>query len=405
MRILYISQYYHPETGATTNRTEAIAKAMLESGHRVTILSEMPNHPQGVIFPAYKGRFLCHESVDGIPVIHLPVIASPKKNFLTRVLMYLSFSISACSYLLLKRPRYDLLYITSPPLFSALTGLLSKLIFPRRKVVFEVRDLWPDSAIEFGELKSSALIRLSLWLENQIYQRSDLVVGATRYIGRAITAKGVAPRKIIVSFNGVDQDVLDSYVERQPFSEEHLFTAVFAGNMGLAYQLEPILDCALLMQDEKIRFLFVGGGPAKAGLIDKAQKLKLPNVDFMDPTPRSNMGKILAATDCGIFILKDNKVMSGALPVKMFDYMAFKLPMVAGVKGEAAEVMNESQAGILVEQNDPGTIATALRRLMADSELAHKLGGQGRAYVLQHYQRSALARELVHEINSRFLDK
>lgn len=402
MKILYISQYYHPETGATTNRTEALAKGMQESGHQVTIISEMPNHPLGVVFPAYKGKFICRETVDGIPVIHLPVIASPKKNFLTRIMMYLSFSISASAYLTCRRPRYDLLYITSPPLFSALTGLLSKLIFPRRKVVFEVRDLWPDSAIEFGELRNSALIRLSLWLEHRIYQHSDLVVGATRYIGKTIASKGIAPAKIRVCFNGVDQDVLDSFVERVAAAEDHVFTAVFAGNMGLAYNLEPILDCALLMKDEKIRFLFVGGGPAKAGLIHKAKKLKLQNVEFMDPTPRSNMGKILAGTDCGIFMLKDIKVMSGALPVKMFDYMAFRLPIIAGVKGEAAEVLNESQAGILVDQHNPQAIASALQKLMAAPQLCQNMGEQGRAYVLQHFQRSVLARDLVQEINKRF---
>lgn len=402
MKILYLSQYYHPETGATTNRTEAIAKAMREAGHTVTIVSEMPNHPQGRIFPAYKGKFICREIVEGIPVLHLPVIASPKKNFLTRVLMYLSFSVSASLYLLLKRPRYDLLYITSPPLFSALTGLCGKLVFPRRKLVFEVRDLWPDSAIELGELRNKALIRLSLWLERKVYQCSDLVVGATRYIVQTIAAKGISQEKIQVSFNGVDQDVLDSYVEPGAVSDDHVFTAVFAGNMGLAYALEPILDCAARMKDARIRFLFVGGGPAKQGLMLKARKLKLKNVEFMEPIPRKQIGKLLAEADCGIFMLKDNKVMSGALPVKMFDYMAFRLPSIAGVKGEAAELLNESGAGLIVDPSDPQAIESALLRLMADRGLCRNMGQKGRDYVLRHYQRSDLARQLVQDINKRF---
>ncbi|HOZ01238.1 MAG TPA: glycosyltransferase family 4 protein [Candidatus Syntrophosphaera sp.] len=402
MKILYISQYFHPEIGATTNRAAAIALAMKDAGHQVTMLCEMPNHPQGVIFPGYRGKFIAQDDYQGIPVVHLPVKASPKKNFLTRVLMYVSFSVSAMLYLALRRPSYDLLYISSPPLFVALCGLLSKLIFPRRRVVFEVRDLWPDSAIDLGELTNKTLIRVSQALERSIYYKSDLVVGVTQYIRTVLLAKGVPDKKIVVNRNGVDAVIVDAYSGPKQKKGEEPFTAIFSGNMGLAYDLEPVLHCADLMRDELVRFLLIGEGPGKKGLQLLSRQLKLNNVVFRDPVPMADLSPILAEADCGILCLKDLPVLNGALPVKIFDYMAFALPIVAGIKGEAADLIIEAQAGIICSPGDSSGLAAAICRLMSDPEKAVELGQQGRKYVLERFQRKLLASGLVAELSSRF---
>lgn len=402
MKILYISQYFHPEVGATTNRTAAIIKEMQSRGHEVTVLCEMPNHPHGIIFPAYKGRFIVKEEYSGIPVYHLPVYATPKKNFITRILMYLSFSISAMLFLLIKRPKYDILYVTSPPLFSALCGLLSKLLFPSRKLIFEVRDLWPDSATELGELNNKLLVNLSLSLEKRTYRAADLVVAATNYIGNAIQTKGINKNKIIVNRNGVDDIILASYTEHEMEKASLPFQAIFAGNMGLAQNLEPVIHCAKLLADEPIHFLFVGGGPCKNSLKALSKKLGLTNVTFMDQVPKSEMGALLAKANCGLICLKDLPVLSGALPVKIFDYMAFKLPIVGGIKGEAADIINEAQAGIVVPPGDSNAMADAIRKLMHEPVLAAEMGNSARDYVLKHFRRTHLAKQLVDEINARF---
>ena len=402
MKILYISQYFHPEIGATTNRAVAIALALKDAGHQVTMLCEMPNHPQGVIFPGYRGKFIAQEDYQGIPVVHLPVKASPNKNFLTRVLMYVSFSVSAMLYLALRRPSYDLLYISSPPLFVALCGLFSKLIFPRRRVVFEVRDLWPDSAIDLGELTNKTLIRVSQALERSIYHKSDLVVGVTQYIRTVLLAKVVPDKKIVVNRNGVDAVILDAYRGPKKKREEGPFTAIFSGNMGLAYDLEPVFRCADLLRDEPVRFLLIGGGPGKKGLQRLSKQLKLNNVEFRDPVPMAELGPILAEADCGILCMKDLPVVNGALPVKIFDYMASALPIVAGIKGEAADLITEAQAGIICSPGDSSGLAAAICRLMSDPEKAVELGQQGRKYVLERFQRKLLASGLVAELSSRF---
>jgi len=403
MKILYISQYFHPEVGATTNRTAAIIKEMHHRGHEVCVLSEMPNHPHGIIFPAYKGKFIVKEHFSGIPVYHLPVFASPKKSFISRILMYLSFSISALLYILIRRPKYDILYVTSPPLFSAFCVLLSKVLFPKRRIIFEVRDLWPDSATELGELTNPWLIKASLILEKSAYHKSNLIVAATNYIGKIIAKKGIQSDKIFVNRNGVDDIILDSYKSILPKQKEHLFTAIFAGNMGLAYNLEPVIYCAQLLKDEPVKFIFVGGGPCKANLENLSKRLKLHNVVFMEQIPKSEMGNLLAMADCGLICLKDLPVLSGALPVKIFDYMAFKLPIVGGIRGEAADVITEAKAGIVVPPGDSKAMADAIRKLMQEPLLVEEMGQSARHYVLQHFPRKHLASQLVSEIESRFV--
>lgn len=402
MRILYISQYFHPEIGAPTNRAAAIIKAMKGHGHKVTVLCEMPNHPQGVIFPGYKGKLIAREEFSGIPVIHLPVINSPRKNFLTRIAMYLSFSISTMIYIACKRPRFDLLYISSPPLFVSLCGLLSKMVFHKRKLVFEVRDLWPDSAVEFGELKNKLLIKLSASLEKRIYEKSDLVVAATGYIGRVIASKGIGENKIFVSRNGVDDIILNSFSNTPSKTARKVFIAIFAGNMGLAYDLKTVIHCAETLQEEPVRFLFIGDGPCARELRNLSHELSLKNVSFRDMIPMSELGKVFAEADFGIVSLKDLPVTNGSLPVKIFDYMAHKLPIVSGLKGEAAGVITEAGAGIVVPPGDAAAMAQAFKKLMREPDTVKKMGDDAREYVLKNFRRTNLANLLVTELNMLF---
>ncbi len=402
MKVLFISQYFFPEMGAPSNRSEAIIKSMIRHGHKVKVLCGMPNHPYGVIFPAYRGKFTVCEDHFGAEVHYLPQFTSPKKSFLPRVLMFLSFSFSACCYLLFKRPRYDLMYISSPPLFSAFGGLLGKLIFPKRKTVFEVRDLWPDSAIELGELRNSILIKLSLWLEAAIYRRSDLVIGATRHIGKVITGKGIDPAKIYVGFNGVDQDILDSYAPEAERNPDTPYRAIYAGNIGIAQGMEIVIEAAKLMRQEHIEFILLGSGPAIPHLKELVAKDKLTNVRFLPHVPREEVGAILFQADLGLLPLKDISVLSGALPTKMFAYMAYELPVVASLKGEAAEEINKAEAGIIVPPGDAAGLVHAIRSLMADVNLAKRMGSKGREYVLQNYQRDVLADKIVDKVETLF---
>jgi colanic acid biosynthesis glycosyl transferase WcaI len=147
MRILYLSQYFPPEVGATQTRAYEMACGLVQAGHQVTMIAELPNHPQGIIPPEYRGKIYERSDLDGIDVIRVWVKTSPIKTFYSRMAFYLSYMLMAVmAGLLLARGKYDLIYATSPPLFVGAAALILSFI-RRTLLVFEVRDLWPESAI------------------------------------------------------------------------------------------------------------------------------------------------------------------------------------------------------------------------------------------------------------------
>ncbi len=160
MRILYLSQYFPPEVGATQTRAHEMARNWVRLGHQVTMLTEVPNHPSGIIPPAYRGKLYERSQLDGIEVVRLWVAASPVKTFRSRMAFYLSYMASAALGGLFERGPFDLIYATSPPLFVG--GAALAISYLRRiPLVFEVRDLWPESAVVLGEIKSQRAIALA----------------------------------------------------------------------------------------------------------------------------------------------------------------------------------------------------------------------------------------------------
>ena len=204
MNILYITQYFYPEVGATQNRALEMASYLVKSGHEVTILTEFPNHPSGIIPKRYRFKLFERERYKGIEVIRSFVKASPNKDFVNRILFYLSFMISSIiAGMKLKNRRYDIVYATSPPLFVGLSGyIISRL--KKIKFVFEVRDLWPESAVVMGELKNKKAIQLSEWIERICYKNASRIVVVTKGIHDHLTQKDIDPDRLWIVPNGAN---------------------------------------------------------------------------------------------------------------------------------------------------------------------------------------------------------
>jgi glycosyltransferase involved in cell wall biosynthesis len=191
MRILYLSQYFPPEAGATQTRAYEMAVNWVRLGHQVTILTEFPNHPSGIIPSSYKGKLYERTSLEGVEVLRVWIKASPKKNYFNRMLFYLTFMLNAIiAGLFLTRGKFDLLYASSPPLFVGGSALvLSKI--KRIPLIFEVRDLWPESAVALGELNNRMSISLSTKLEESCYRRAVQIVVVTHGIYDRLIQRGI----------------------------------------------------------------------------------------------------------------------------------------------------------------------------------------------------------------------
>jgi len=383
MRIAFLTQYYPPEIGAPQGRLSALARAFQRAGHEVTVLTAMPNYPSGRIHAGYGG-LLRREVRDGVRIVRTFIYPTQRANYLPRLSSYFSFvaSSAALGLLCLKSPDY--LFVESPPLFLGLAGLWLSWV-KRCPMIFNVADLWPETAVRIGVLERDSLAyALSERLERLCYRRAALVTGQTRAIVSDIEARFPGCRTYHLS-NGVDSRtfhpdrstaVARAMLDGEARGAPDTCVALYAGLHGLAQGLDRVLDAATLLADSPLRFVFVGDGPTKADLILQARARELGNIKFLDARPVAEVPPLVAAADIVLVPLVTH--IPGATPSKLYEAMASGRPVVLVAEGEPANIVREHEAGLVVAPGDAAGLAAALRRLAGDAALRQKLGANGR---------------------------
>lgn len=375
-----------------------MCRYLVEQGHKVTVVTEIPNHPSGIIPWSYRGRLSERKLEEGIDVLRLWVWTSPEKTFRSRMQFYLSYMAMAGLAGSIARGQYDVVYATSPPLFVGAAGLAAALL-RRIPLVFEVRDLWPESAVALGELTSSKAIKGAELLERLLYARAARIVAVTEGIRERLIARGIGKEKIALIPNGANTDLFtydpqggEALAAEIGFAGK--FIALYAGIHGVAQGLETVLHAAHILRSRPdIHFLFVGEGPRKSALVELSKELGA-NTQFLPEVPTAQMPRYLSAAGCAIVPLRDEPLFRGALPSKMFEAWACSRPVVLGVAGEAADVLARTGGGIAVRPENPEEIASAIASLQADPTKAEAMGRRGRACVEEHYSRREQARKL-----------
>jgi glycosyltransferase involved in cell wall biosynthesis len=398
MRILFLTQYFPPETGAPSNRLSDLADRLSKLGHQVTVLTALPNYPQGAIFDGYRGCLMLTEERNSIQVIRSWIFATRSKKFLPKLINYFSFAILSCVVGAFTVRRTDIVFVESPPLFLAVSGyLLARM--KHAKFVLNISDLWPESAIALGVLRNDRIIRCSVWLERELYRRADLVTGQTRGIMAGVQKRWPsAPRALLT--NGVAPEFLQQIEAvrpsrsklRQELGFGDKFIVAYTGVHGFSQRLETIICAAELLSNYKdIQFIFWGDGPEKPGLKAMALAKRLSNVQFSPSQPALRMPEILTCVDVAIVPLARTELFKGALPSKLFEALGAGVPVVAAVEGEAKSLVEASGGGIVIEPENSQKMAEAIVRLFMDSSLRQKLGSAGRNYIAAHYNRNTIA--------------
>lgn len=409
MRVLYLSQYFPPEAGATQTRAYEMAKAWVNLGHHVTMLTEFPNHPSGIIPSTYKGKFFEHDNLNGIEVIRTWVKASSDKNFTNRMLFYLSFMLNASlAGIFIARGKYDLVYASSPPLFVGGAALFLSII-KNIPMVFEVRDLWPESAVALGELSNPLAISLATKLEQACYHKAVQVVVVTHGIYARLAQREIPTEKLCFVPNGANTDLfVYSSTGRErircEMGLEGKFIAIYAGIHGLAQGLETILDAArILMTEQDIHIVMIGDGPKKAEIQSLAASYNLPNLTLLPEIPREQIPEYLSAADVALIPLKKAEIFKGAFPSKIFDAWACERPVLLSIDGEARNVVEEVHGGIFVLPEDPAKMAEGLLRLKDTPSETQRMGENGLNYTRLHHSRAALAEKLISHLEKYIL--
>lgn len=391
MRVLFFTQYYPPETGAAPLRAYHFARELVRRGHDVVVVTGMPNHPSGIKHPAYRRRVAAREEHDGVQVRRCFLCASPKKTFAKRILNQLSFMVTSFfGSLTVRRP--DIVLITSPPLFLGVTAWLIAL-WKGVPFVLDVRDYWPHAAVALGQLSDKRVIKWAERLEMFLYRRATMILAVTPGMVRLMKERGIPERRIALITNGADTD---AFVPKESSGgsdgDNGCTTVLYSGTHGLVHGMGVIVEAADIVRDDPhLRFLLVGDGVAKDGLVADAQKRGLTNIEFRPSVTPAELVTIIHGAEVCMATTDGSEFSRGTIPVKIFDCMACSRPIVAVLEGDGAELVRRSGGGIVVAPGDADGFAETLRSLAGDRERREKLGRTGCEYVVREYSRRVLA--------------
>ena len=386
MRIGILTQYYPPEMGAPQARLSELAARLAELGHETVVLTALPNYPQGRIYQGYR-RLFVRERQGDVSVLRTPIWPTKSVSLIPRTASYVSFALSSLAIGALRLPRVDVLITESPPLPLGLTGfLLSRL--KRARWVFNVSDLWPETAIALGSLGDGRLTRLAYWLEAFCYRRASAVSCQSREIEQSINER--FPQVRTISFvNGTDTDRFSPARRSETFWRDLVgdgrSVAVYAGLHGACQGLDQLIDAAERLQDDRLRLVFVGDGPEKEALIESSERRRLANVTFLEPQPKDAIPALLASADIALVPLRTR--LKGAVPSKLYEAMASGLPVVLVAEGEPAEIVRATNAGITVAPGDIEGLAAALQRLAGSEGEREELGAAAREAAVEQFDR------------------
>jgi colanic acid biosynthesis glycosyl transferase WcaI len=396
LRFVIHTQYYPPEMGAPQSRLSELAQGLAQRGYVVTVLTTMPNYPTGRLFPGYRGWV--RQEMDGeVRVIRTFILPSQSISLVSRLGSYLSFVLSSLITGVFVLPRVDFLLTESPPLILGFAGfILGRL--KRAKWIFNVSDLWPESAVRLGVLHEGLVLKLGQKLEAFCYQTAWIVTGQSRTIVENIIERFPSLKTYHLS-NGVDTSLFTPEVvplEIWKEKDDKLF-AVYAGLHGLAQGLDQILRAAPIFI-AKIHFIFIGDGPTKKNLLSMKDQLNLTNVTFLPPMNKVDVSKTLAAADICIVPLKT--YLPGAVPSKMYEAMASGKAILLIAEGEAAEIIEKNHAGVVVKPGDEAGLERALDLLASDAELRSTMGRAGREAALSKYDRQSIIDQFLSFLQS-----
>ncbi len=413
MNILLIHQYFLEKDDGGGSRFNEMTRTWEEKGHEITVLAGMVHYNTGKKQERYKGKFtFIDQYSEKTTVIRCHVSEAYNVNFLGRLWGYFSFVFSSIYAGFFKTSKkIDVIVVTSPPLFVGITAYVLS-VFKRVPFVFEVRDLWPESAVDTGVLKNKIVINLAYWFEKLMYKKAKLVNVLTPAFRDKLIEKGVPKEKIIFIPNAADfaisDKLLNSSFDRKAFRKEHGLedktVITYVGAHGVANHLIQVVETAEILKKrsvDHVQFMLIGGGMQKDMLIEEAEKRSLQNVKFVDPVPKVEVFKYILASDFGASVLKKVDTFKTIYSNKTFDYMACKRPVMMVIDGVSRKLVEDADCGVYIEPENPVDFADKIEfYLKKDNKELTTQGDAGYRYAKSHFDRDVLANKYLEHLSS-----
>ena len=395
--VLIHQAFCGPDDPGGTRHYE-LGSRLSETGNQFTVVTSPHSYLTGA-------RKCSQAHVDGIEVRFAPTLSGLHRSYLSRILVFLSFTFtSVITSLRDKRP--DVVLGTSPPIFQAISAWVVATV-RGCPFVLEIRDLWPEFAIDLGLLRNKLLISIARSVERFLYRRArHIIVNSPAYISY-LTEKGIPETKITLIPNGVDlrKFPLDANGDdfRREFQLDGKFVVMYAGAVGYANDIDCLVRAAARLRDHpEIAFVIVGDGKELPRLEQEVEIQQLKNVRFVPAQAKQRMAEVLAAADVCVAVLRNIPMFRMTYPNKVFDYMAARRPTLVVIDGAIREVIEKSGGGIFVPPGNDEALAEAVLKLQSSPDLRERMGKNARCYVSQHFERASQARqlaELLHKLS------
>ena len=407
MNILLIHQYFLEEDDPGGSRWNEFTRVWTAQGHTITVLAGMMHYNGKEQRAEYKGKYFVWKKQGDVNVLRCHVSEAYNKHFIGRLWGYFSFMFSSLYAGLFKaNGKYDVVIVTSPPLFVGVSGyLVSRL--RRMPFVFEVRDLWPESAIDTGVLTNKLIIRLAYFVEGFIYRRAKLINVLTPAFYNTLRDKKHIPESKLIQISNASDfslseellQTLDVPTFRRQHDLEGHFVITYVGAHGVANYLEQLLDAGEALKDTKVLFLLIGQGMEKDKLVKMAVERNVTNVRFLDSVPKAEVFRYILASEMGASVLKRVDTFKTVYSNKTFDYMSCKRPILMAIDGVSRELVEAAHAGVYVEPENIGEYNRIIRQYLNDPERLKREGESGYRFAKDNFDREVLAKKYVEYIN------
>jgi glycosyltransferase involved in cell wall biosynthesis len=397
MRVVLLTHYYPPELGAAPARIAALARGLADRGVQVTVHTGFPHYPSGVIARPHRNRPLQREHDNGVTVLRSAVYPTANRGFARRLANHAAFAAGALLTCAATGPA-DVVIAETPPLFTAAAGVAYARV-KRARLALNVSDLWPESAIELQAIADgSAAARAAHALARRCYRDAALITAPTEGIVASLRERPGVSAKVVWVPPAVDLErfatipVLATAAPAiaapaiaaptpalSPPAEREPLRVLYAGTLGLAQGLDTLVQAAALAGPAEVQLLLAGEGPEEMRLREQVSAGAHSNVQLLGPVAPEQVPELYAQAHAGVVVLRDRRIFAGALPTKLFEVFAAGRPAIVAVPtaGEAAAMVRDAGAGLVVAPEDPHALAEAFRRLRAQPLQAAAMGARG----------------------------
>lgn len=390
MKVAVVYQYYQGHGAPGHSLVHDLCQYLADRGHVVNVISGETGYMRQEKFRLPWYRRIIRKERDGkVHVVRTYTYSELHRSYLGRLFSFISFSLS-CPIGLLSIDKPEVVLASSPPIFPV---FVAWFICKVRGIpfVFEVRDLWPESAVQMGLLKNKLLINVMSWMERQLYNHSAKIVALTKGIRDDICSRGWPENKVELVTCGVDFDKLFLDSEgaafmRRKYGWQNKKIVMYFGAIGEANNISVTLRSAQRLQDqEDILFVLIGDGMKRIETENQIAELGLRNVLMLPPAPKEDARLYISAADLCLVTLKDIPLFEGAIPTKLIDYMACGKTVICGLRGEGGRILEEAGAGVLFEPDNDEQMSNLVIELLHNEERVARMGACGLEYVRNNF--------------------